>query len=97
MGSRITLIWDSLRILVSRVINGPNAIKVRSDEPLSRTAWKFDEADQNIDSLRRQGTIGEDGYINVASQFGLSGERGMSPSLYSPLTAWVPLGGCAGC
>lgn len=57
---------------------------------ISRTAWKFDDTDRNIESLRRRGNLNEDGYINVAEQFGLSGERGMNPSLYSPLTGpWL--------
>ncbi|KAJ6122472.1 hypothetical protein N7512_004937 [Penicillium capsulatum] len=46
-----------------------------------RTIWEFDGFSCNVDSVRTNGDIGEDGYVNVADQFGLSRERGMSPSL----------------
>lgn len=50
---------------------------------LSRTPWQSDDPDVDIDieSLRQNGYIGEDGYVNVANQFGMSDERGMDPSL----------------
>lgn len=34
----------------------------------------------------QNGTVNADGYVNVASHMGLSGQRGMKPSLYSPNT-----------
>ncbi|KAJ5949673.1 RING finger domain protein [Penicillium verhagenii] len=40
-----------------------------------RAAWKNDTADLNINTILKSGSIGEDGYVNVAAQFGLSTER----------------------
>ncbi|KAJ5934731.1 hypothetical protein N7466_004278 [Penicillium verhagenii] len=48
---------------------------VRCRMNISRAAWKNDTADLNIETIRNSGSIGEDGYVNVASQFGLSTER----------------------
>ncbi|KAJ5745472.1 hypothetical protein N7520_010654 [Penicillium odoratum] len=48
-----------------------------------RTPWKADKPDIDIETIRKSGSVGEDGYFNVASQFGLSTQRGMSPPLYS--------------
>lgn len=35
-----------------------------------------------METIRQSSNIGDDGYLNVASQFGLSTQRGMSPPLY---------------
>ncbi|KAL2836250.1 hypothetical protein BJY01DRAFT_59621 [Aspergillus pseudoustus] len=47
-----------------------------------RTPWQVEDADgkveMDLEQLRTQGQVGEDGYINVASQMGLSGERDYS-------------------
>ncbi|KAJ5176368.1 RING finger domain protein [Penicillium canariense] len=40
-----------------------------------RTNWKFDSDDLDIENIRKTGTIGADGYINVAERFGLSPQR----------------------
>lgn len=97
MGSHVALIWGSLCVLVS--LGGAQPLESKSAliQAFSRTAWKFDEGDQNVESLRSRGAIGEDGYINVANQFGLSGRRGTNPSLYEPLAGSVHLGECTKC
>ncbi|KAJ5081490.1 hypothetical protein NUU61_009754 [Penicillium alfredii] len=46
-----------------------------------RATWKFDSPTLNLESLRNAESPSEEGYINVAEQFGLSGERGTEPSL----------------
>ncbi|KAL2833296.1 hypothetical protein BDW59DRAFT_77858 [Aspergillus cavernicola] len=50
-----------------------------------RASWQNEDAngkfDVNLQQLLSQGEIGRDGYVNVASQMGLSGERGTRPSL----------------
>ncbi|KAL4879743.1 hypothetical protein BJY04DRAFT_88923 [Aspergillus karnatakaensis] len=50
-----------------------------------RTPWQTQDADGKVDfdlqQLLTQGSVGEDGYVNVAGQLGLSGERGTEPSL----------------
>lgn len=48
----------------------------------SRTTWKEEPPDLDIETIRQSGNVGDDGYLNVASQFGLSTQRGMSPPLY---------------
>ncbi|KAL2868470.1 RING finger protein [Aspergillus lucknowensis] len=52
-----------------------------------RSPWQTEDADGKVDmdmeQLLSQGRIGEDGYINVASQMGLSGERDCS-TYYRP-------------
>ncbi|KUJ12108.1 uncharacterized protein LY89DRAFT_538976, partial [Mollisia scopiformis] len=41
-----------------------------------RSAWKGDE--ESIKKISKSGAIGVDGYVNVAGELGLSGERDMS-------------------
>ncbi|KAL2816104.1 hypothetical protein BJX63DRAFT_388270 [Aspergillus granulosus] len=52
-----------------------------------RTPWQVEDANGRVEidleQLRTQGQIGVDGYINVASQMGLSGERDYS-TYYRP-------------
>ncbi|KAL2837669.1 hypothetical protein BJX68DRAFT_272964 [Aspergillus pseudodeflectus] len=47
-----------------------------------RSPWQVEDADgrvgMDLEQLRTQGQVGEDGYINVASQMGMSGERDYS-------------------
>ncbi|KAI9923988.1 hypothetical protein MW887_007446 [Aspergillus wentii] len=47
-----------------------------------RSPWQADTSNLNLESLKKQGHISEDGYVNVADQLGLSGARGTQPSLY---------------
>lgn len=51
----------------------------------SRSPWQNQEVDckpdMSLEQLAREGQVGEDGYVNVARQVGLSGERGTKPSL----------------
>lgn len=35
-----------------------------------------------MDELKKTGRVNDEGYVNVADQLGLSGERGTRPSLY---------------
>lgn len=37
-----------------------------------------------MDELKKTGRVNDEGYVNVADQLGLSGERGTRPSLYCP-------------
>ncbi|EIT78275.1 hypothetical protein AFCA_005793 [Aspergillus flavus] len=46
-----------------------------------RSPWQADTSDVNLEQLRVQGQTTAEGYINVASQLGLSGQRGTRPSL----------------
>ncbi|CAI7629576.1 unnamed protein product [Penicillium pancosmium] len=47
-----------------------------------RSPWKSDAADINIQSIRKNNAnVGPEGYVNMASEFGLSTERGTGPSL----------------
>ncbi|PIG84150.1 RING finger domain protein (Znf1), partial [Aspergillus arachidicola] len=46
-----------------------------------RSPWQADTSDVNLEQLRVQGQPTAEGYINVASQLGLSGQRGTRPSL----------------
>ncbi|KAJ6000826.1 RING finger domain protein [Penicillium waksmanii] len=47
-----------------------------------RSSWKSDAADINVQSIRKNNAnTGPEGYVNMASEFGLSTERGMGPSL----------------
>lgn len=46
-----------------------------------RTEWQMDTSD--VESIRKAGTVGEDGYVNVAEQFGISRARDYS-SYYQP-------------
>lgn len=85
MGCHNPRFGRSLRLLVSPPIQlGKTTVTVFAYfAELSRTPWKSDDPDVDIDieSLRVNGYIGEDGYVNVANQFGMSEERGMDPSL----------------
>lgn len=42
--------------------------------PMCRTPWQGD--DDMINKIKNTGIIGEEGYVNVADQLGISGERG---------------------
>ncbi|KAJ6085871.1 RING finger domain protein (Znf1) [Penicillium sp. IBT 16267x] len=53
-----------------------------------RTTWKEDTPDLNIETIRQSGNVGADGYLNVASQFGLSTQRDYS--VYSPFSTARP-------
>ncbi|KAB8257421.1 RING finger domain protein [Aspergillus pseudonomiae] len=50
-----------------------------------RSPWEADTSDVNLEQLRAQGQTTAEGYINVASQLGLSGQRDYST--YHPF--WV--------
>jgi hypothetical protein len=41
-----------------------------------RSAWKGDE--ESIKKISKSGTVGPDGYVNVAGELGISSERDMS-------------------
>ncbi|CAL5873947.1 uncharacterized protein PFLUO_LOCUS8232 [Penicillium psychrofluorescens] len=40
-----------------------------------RAPWKSNKPDHDLESLKKDGRVNEEGYLNVAEQFGLSGER----------------------
>ncbi|KAL4889669.1 hypothetical protein BDV59DRAFT_104435 [Aspergillus ambiguus] len=46
-----------------------------------RSPWESDNSDLSLEQLMQIGQVNADGYVNVASQVGLSGQRGMRPSL----------------
>lgn len=48
----------------------------------SRSDWQADEKGLELSTLLQHGRINNEGYVNVADQLGISGERGMRPSLY---------------
>lgn len=48
----------------------------------SRAQWEFETENLNMDKLKKTGRVNDEGYVNVADQLGLSGERGTRPSLY---------------
>lgn len=50
----------------------------------SRAQWEFETESLNMDELKKTGRVNDEGYVNVADQLGLSGERGTRPSLYCP-------------
>lgn len=56
----------------------------------SRTTWKEETPDLDLETIRQSGNVGDDGYLNVASQFGLSTQRGMNPPLYPHPTPFHP-------
>ncbi|KAI9042592.1 RING finger protein [Aspergillus affinis] len=43
-----------------------------------RSPWQSDTSDVNLENLVKEGTVNEEGYINVAEQMGLSGSRDYS-------------------
>ena len=45
----------------------------------SRTPWQGD--DETIKKIKEKGKINDEGYVNVASELGLSGMRGISPTV----------------
>ncbi|KAJ5812336.1 RING finger domain protein [Penicillium riverlandense] len=47
-----------------------------------RAPWKFDKPNHDLESLKKDGRVNAEGYVNVAEQFGLSGKREWSS--YSP-------------
>lgn len=47
----------------------------------SRTPWQSDP--DSMKDLSRDGKVNDEGYVNVADQLGLSGERGMSSFISS--------------
>lgn len=51
----------------------------------SRANWPAPGSNPNVENLRKNGTIGREGYVNVAEQFGLSPKRGTDFSLYFSL------------
>ncbi|TPR03486.1 hypothetical protein CAN33_000375 [Aspergillus niger] len=46
-----------------------------------RSPWQADAANLNLDELVKGASVDSDGYVNVADQIGLSGIRGMRPTL----------------
>ncbi|OJJ03760.1 hypothetical protein ASPVEDRAFT_43266 [Aspergillus versicolor CBS 583.65] len=56
-----------------------------------RSPWENQEIDckpdMSLEQLVGEGQVGEDGYVNVARQVGLSGERGTKPSLLFKLSS----------
>lgn len=46
--------------------------------PYCRTAWENSVDGEMLKDVKKSGTIGRDGYVNVASQLGLSGKRDYS-------------------
>lgn len=57
--------------------------------PLSRAVWENDTPNLSPESLRSLrddvDNLNTEGYVNLASQFGLSGKRGMGPLYLRPL------------
>ncbi|KAJ5889811.1 RING finger domain protein [Penicillium tannophilum] len=53
-----------------------------------RTTWKEEPPNLDIETIRQSGNVGDDGYLNVASQFGLSTQRDYS--VYSPFSTARP-------
>ncbi|PKY01907.1 RING finger domain-containing protein [Aspergillus campestris IBT 28561] len=43
-----------------------------------RSPWETDHSTPNLETLKQNGTVSEDGYVNVAQQMGLSGQRDYS-------------------
>ncbi|KAA8649183.1 RING finger protein [Aspergillus tanneri] len=41
-----------------------------------RSPWQSESSNLNLEVLRKEGQMNEEGYVNVADQLGLSGERG---------------------
>ncbi|KAE8350111.1 hypothetical protein BDV28DRAFT_159905 [Aspergillus coremiiformis] len=56
-----------------------------------RSPWQADTSDLNLEQLRTQGRMTADGYINVADQLGLSGQRGTRPSLLFNVSSFLGL------
>ncbi|UDD58340.1 hypothetical protein AFCA_005793 [Aspergillus flavus] len=56
-----------------------------------RSPWQADTSDVNLEQLRVQGQTTAEGYINVASQLGLSGQRGTRPSLLFDISSFLGL------
>ncbi|KAL1872219.1 hypothetical protein Plec18167_006822 [Paecilomyces lecythidis] len=56
-----------------------------------RSDWQADEKGLELSSLLQHGRVNDEGYVNVADQLGMSGERGMRPSLYFPLFRFFSL------
>ncbi|KAE8310876.1 hypothetical protein BDV41DRAFT_566176 [Aspergillus transmontanensis] len=56
-----------------------------------RSPWQADTSDVNLEQLRVQGQPTAEGYINVASQLGLSGQRGTRPSLLFNISSFLGL------
>ncbi|EAW10118.1 RING finger protein [Aspergillus clavatus NRRL 1] len=52
-----------------------------------RSVWEADSTNLDLDQLSRTGHVNHEGYLNVARQLGMSGERGTRPSLYLLLFA----------
>ncbi|OTA58963.1 hypothetical protein K449DRAFT_385506 [Hypoxylon sp. EC38] len=50
--------------------------------PMCRTPWQGD--DDMVKKIRNTGIVGSDGYVNVADQLGISGERDYSTYYYGP-------------
>ncbi|KAI1407906.1 hypothetical protein F5Y13DRAFT_194894 [Hypoxylon sp. FL1857] len=50
--------------------------------PMCRTPWQGD--DDMVKKIQNNGIIGSDGYVNVADQLGISGERDHSTYYYGP-------------
>ncbi|PYH89719.1 hypothetical protein BO71DRAFT_402836 [Aspergillus ellipticus CBS 707.79] len=46
-----------------------------------RSPWGANPSNVDVEKLVQEGNISSDGYVNVAGQFGLSGARGMKPTL----------------
>lgn len=42
--------------------------------PMCRSPWQGD--DDMVKKIKNKGKIGPDGYVNIADQLGISGERG---------------------
>ncbi|KAE8410187.1 hypothetical protein BDV36DRAFT_289779 [Aspergillus pseudocaelatus] len=56
-----------------------------------RSPWQADTSNVNLEQLRAQGQATAEGYINVASQLGLSGQRGTRPSLLFNISSFLGL------
>ncbi|BCR85097.1 RING finger protein [Aspergillus chevalieri] len=48
-----------------------------------RAPWEFETENLNMDELKKTGRVNDEGYVNVADQLGLSGERDSS-TYYQP-------------
>lgn len=46
----------------------------------SRSPWQADTSSVTKESIMKNGRVNHEGYVNVAQQMGLSGERGTGPS-----------------
>lgn len=78
MGSHDAFLWGPLCLLVGHAGLFKMFSKLQKAHYClsSRAPWQFDESTPSLKSLQRSGTVNEEGYVNVAEQYGMSGYRG---------------------